>query len=69
MTSNYTKEALDHVKMVAKCIATAGSIPSGHLYAQLMGYGYTLPVYERIVAVLEKAGLITVKSHLIIWKG
>ena len=65
----YTKEALDHVKMVAECIAVAGSIPSGHLYAQLMAHGYTLPVYQRIIDVLEKAGLITVKSHLISWKG
>lgn len=46
-------------------------IPSGHLYAQLMGgvgnisLEYTLDVHNEILATLERSELITVKSHYI----
>lgn len=65
----YTREALDHVKIVAEAIAVAGAegIPSGHLYARLMSFGYSLAVYQRIIDVLKTAGLVTERAHLLTW--
>ena len=52
---------------VAEAIKALGSVPSGHLYAQLMGH-MTLEHYQRIIGHLTDAGVIRVDgSHLIRW--
>lgn len=55
-------------KVIAEAIREAGEIPSGHLYAQVMGH-MTLATYERIVETLIGAKLITRSSHLLKWVG
>lgn len=42
-------------------------IPSGHLYAMLMGK-ITIEVYQAVIAYLVKAGKITNRNHLLIAK-
>jgi hypothetical protein len=57
------------VAAVSESIRQAGKIPSGHLYAMLMGH-MSLEYYESILRMLESAKLITVdSSHLIRWIG
>ena len=54
---------------IAFAIREAGRIPSGHLYASLMG-AMGLVKYNAILAHLKSAGLITVTgSHEIIYTG
>ena len=45
-----------------------GGVPSGHLYAQLMGT-FTLAQYQSVVNVLKRAKLVDEKNHLLVWIG
>lgn len=53
---------------LAEAIKELGKVPSGHLYARLMGL---LPIeqYQQTIADLAKAGLIKVSNSLITWVG
>lgn len=64
-----TIAALKQVQIVAECIRAAKVIPSGHLYAQLMGYGVGLNTYEKIINVLVKAELVAKTNHVLAWTG
>jgi hypothetical protein len=68
-TTEQGKQAFEHVKIVAECIAVAGSIPSGHLYAMLNAKGFSLEVYQRIIDVLKNAKLVSESHHLLKWEG
>lgn len=43
-------------------------VPSGELYAQLMGK-LTLGQYEAIIRILIKARMVEQKNHLLTWIG
>jgi hypothetical protein len=60
--------ALQIVKAIADAIRELKEVPSGHLYARLMG-NLTLQQYEEVIQVLVRAKVITVKNHLITWIG
>jgi len=61
--------ALTVVMAVAETIRELKEVPSGHLYAALMGK-MDLEEYQSILRVIEGAGLIKVeRSHLIRWIG
>jgi len=52
---------------VAETIHELGEVPAGHLYAHLMGK-LTLEQFEKIVASLERSGLIKQTSgHTLKW--
>jgi hypothetical protein len=53
---------------VADAIRELGSVPSGVLYAQLMGK-MDLQTYELIIDRLKGAGLVKESSHELIWNG
>lgn len=55
------------VQMMYQAIHAAGDegIPSGHLYARMMGYGMRLATYESILAGLVSAGLVQDDHHLL----
>ena len=53
---------------IAESIRAVGEIPSGHLYAQVMGV-LTLEQYERAVGVLKGAGLVEERGHVLRWVG
>ena len=63
-----TKATIEVIKAVAEAIKTLGQVPSGHLYARLMG-SLTLDQYQTIIDILEKGRLIKVEHHLITWLG
>jgi hypothetical protein len=62
------KAAFTIVAAVAEAIRELGSVPSGHLYAQLMGR-IDLATYTKIVDTLKNAGLVAEKSDLLTWIG
>jgi hypothetical protein len=54
---------------LAETIRDLGTVPAGHLYAQLM-HVTDLPGFERAIGALIEAGCITRdRSHLITWTG
>jgi hypothetical protein len=57
------------LQALAEIIRHAGEIPSGELYARLMGK-VTLDDYTRLVETLKRADLITeTPAHLLRWTG
>ena len=67
-----TKEqAVAYIQIIAalaEAIRGLGSVPSGHLYAYVMG-GMTFPQYRRAIEVLKGAGLVKDEGHLLTWIG
>lgn len=67
-----TSEALALVQVahaVAETIRELGAVPSGHLYARLMGV-MELHQYEQVIDLLIDARLIERdRSHLLHWIG
>lgn len=57
------------IHMLSEAIRKAGEIPSGQLYAVVMG-SLSLEQYERAIKVLKGAGLVVeTSSHLLRWVG
>ena len=69
-TREQVHAAIEAVKAIAETIRKLGEVPSGHLYARLMGAGMSLETYHQIIATLKRAGLIEeLPSHLLRWTG
>lgn len=69
ITNDQVKAALEIVKAVAEAIRELGSVPSGHLYAQLMGH-MSLERYNKVIDTLVRTGLVRKEpSHLLVWVG
>lgn len=68
VTKTQVVAALHGTKAVADVIRELKEIPSGHLYAQLMGT-ISLETYNRIIKYLLDAELIQSSNHLLIWTG
>jgi ArsR family metal-binding transcriptional regulator len=66
MTSEQIQTAITAVSEIGKVIREVKRIPSGHLYAQLMGV-LSLEKYEMIISLLKKTGLITEQNNELIW--
>jgi len=63
------KAAVEVMKAVASVVKELGSIPSGHLYAQLMGK-MSFNSYEKMTGALERMGVIRIDGdHLITYIG
>jgi DNA-binding ferritin-like protein len=58
----------DMVDAVAEAIQALGHVPSGELYAHLMGT-FTLQSYNTILDILRMQGKIKIQNHLITWIG
>ncbi len=43
-------------------------VPSGELYARVMGH-LDIHQYEAVIAALKQCRLIEERNHLLIWKG
>ncbi len=67
--NNRAQAAVGAALAIAECIRTLGPIPSGHLYARLMGY-MSLETYEALIGILIEAGKIRRhRNHLLEWVG
>ena len=60
------KAGINTIKVMADAVKELGHVPSGHLYAMVMGK-LSLEAYERILGILTNAGLIEVKGNEIFW--
>lgn len=57
------------VLAIAQAIEELGTVPSGHLYARLMGH-LDIDAYQSVIATLVRAGLVREHpSHLLEWVG
>ncbi len=69
---SHTSEAIAVVRVaqaVAEAIRDLREVPSGHLYARLMGV-MTLQQYEQVIDLLVDAHLVErTPSHLLRWIG
>lgn len=61
--------AIKAMHIVCEAIREAKEIPSGHLYAALMPHGCTLTMYEAIIGVVTRSGVVEKKGDLLVWKG
>ena len=62
-----TPEELKSIAVkVGQALFLAKEIPSGHLYAMLMGE-LSLDEYTEIITILKKAGLVEEKHFLLSW--
>ena len=70
MTTSVSNEqvaaGMQAVLAVGQAIRAAKRVPSGHLYARLMGV-LSLDQYQRIIAILKKSGCVREEYHELIW--
>jgi hypothetical protein len=61
--------ALKAVKALADAIRELGRVPSGHLYASIMG-SVDLETYQAVINILKRANLVSEDSvHELRWIG
>jgi hypothetical protein len=53
---------------LAEAIQSLGRVPSGELYAQVMGH-LTLEQYNAAISVLKFGKMVQEKNHELIWIG
>jgi hypothetical protein len=53
---------------VGEAIRDLGSVPSGHLYARLMGH-MSPETYNKVISLLVKVGAVKEENHLLTWVG
>lgn len=70
--SNPTKEqvsaAFQITALVCEAIREAKRIPSGELYATLMGK-MDLETYNKMLATIKRTGLVEERANELIWTG
>ena len=68
-TKEQVKGAMAFVMAVADAIKELGTVPNGHLYANLMGH-MSLENYQKVIDLLKRSGVVTESaSHLLTWVG
>jgi len=68
-TKEQIKAVLGVIRAVSDVIQELGEVPSGHLYAQLMGQ-LSLSEYEQVIDILVRSGLVhRGAGYLLIWVG
>lgn len=67
-TREEIKAALSAVMALGEAIKDLGSVPSGHLYSQVMGH-MSLDNYNAAIGLLKRAGAVKEENHLLTWIG
>ena len=68
VTQNQKDAVMGIVLAVADVIRALGSVPSGHLYARLMGK-ISLDDYNAVIGALKTAGVVKEENFLLTWVG
>jgi hypothetical protein len=69
MANQELKAGCEVVRAVAQAIRELRSVPSGTLYAHVMGR-LAFPEYERVIGILKGAGLVRESSDCVLaWIG
>ena len=56
------------LEALASAIRDLGRVPSGHLYAQVLGH-MSLQTYESMVQLLVESGVVGRDGDVLVWKG
>lgn len=67
-TAEQLKAGLKMLMVVAETVREAGEVPSGTIYAALIGK-VDMAGYESMIRTLKNAGLIEEKFHMLRWIG
>lgn len=68
ITAEQINAGLKKVQAIAEAIRELGAVPSGHLYAQVMGH-LSESEYQKIIGILKGAGLVVeTNAHMLVWK-
>lgn len=67
-TEEQIQAVLDLMVTMTELIRVKGEIPSGELYALVMGE-LNLRTYELILSKIKGSGLVIEKNHLLVWVG
>jgi hypothetical protein len=67
-TKEQVGAAITAIKAIADAIRELGEVPSGHLYAQLMGK-MSLADYTKVIDILKGATLVSESGNLLKWIG
>lgn len=59
---------IETCRIIGQMIKAKGSVPSGVLYADVMG-SLSLENYQCVISALETAKVIKVEAHLLTWIG
>lgn len=62
------RAALEVVLIVRDAIKELGEVPSGHLYARLMG-SMSIDDYNAVIKVLKEAKVVEERHHLLTYVG
>lgn len=62
------KAAFHSTVAIAEAIRELGQVPSGHLYARVMGT-LDLTAYRAVIRTLVNAGLVSDSGDLLTWVG
>lgn len=54
--------------ILAEAIRDLGRVPSGHLYARVMGH-LSMEAYNSAISILKMSDLVEERSHELIWIG
>lgn len=70
MAPNQLAAFLTFVRLIGQAVSEAGKqgIPSGHLYAVLMGK-ITREAYQSIIDLMKRQNLINETGNLLTWTG
>ena len=66
ITSEDVRATVQTIKAVADAIKELKTAISGHLYAVMMPY-CSLEQFQKIIGILERAQLITVRGDILTW--
>ena len=67
-TKEQIRAAIETVRLLADTIRELKRVPSGELYAQVMG-AMDLVTYQRAIQTLKNTGLVSESGHLLEWRG
>jgi hypothetical protein len=67
-TKQQVDSALEIMMAIAEAIKDLGSVPSGHLYARVMGH-VDIHTYNTIIALLKDAKIVAEHNHLLTYIG
>lgn len=59
---------IETCRVIGQMIKAKGTVPSGVLYADVMG-NLSLPNYQAIIVALEVAGVVKSENHVLTWIG
>ena len=67
-TAKQKEYGIKLIMAVTEAIREAKRIPSGHLYAMLMGK-MNIDTYNQLVTIIKRTGLVKEEYHELIWVG